>query len=330
MNNELAASAVADRSASAEPPRHDATSRRKLLYIAGYGRCGSTVLATVLGNHPEMVHVGEVSYLFEDWMNPTRPCSCREQFADCKFWQGAVPAGISEADTGRVVRSVERASFLPRLWLGGVSDDAMEAYRASQDQVLGHALSRSGAAIVVDSSKSAQLTVGRSVALRKLVGKDVYFLHLVREGLSSLESRVITGSNWALEGHRHQPRLATLRAVLGWIWSNWCASVMMRRSFGKRHYMLLRYEDFLADPATSLRRIGDFVGVDTSDLVTRVEQGKAFEVGHVVGGNRIRFQQAITVRRQEDRPKGEQLTRRQRLLFSILGGWLNRRYGYSA
>lgn len=302
----------------------------KVLYIAGYGRCGSTVLATVLGNHPQMVSVGEVSYLYEDWANPLRPCSCEACYAECGFWQDTVPAGSSQESTGRLVRAVERASFLPRIWLGRVSGKAQEEYRAAQERLLGHALERSGAAIVVDSSKSARYTVGRSVALQQLAGNDVYLLHLVRDGWASLESRVITGSNWALEGHAREPRLPALRAVLGWVWSNCFASIVLRRVFGHRRYLFLRYEDFLADPATSLRKIGDFVGVETSTLIERVERGEAFDVGHVVGGNRIRFQKAITLRRQGREGVQHRLTRRQRLLFTTLGGWLNRRYGYSA
>jgi hypothetical protein len=301
----------------------------KVLYIAGYGRCGSTVLATVLGNHPQMVSVGEVSYLYEDWTNPLRPCSCEAVYTECEFWQGALPAGSSEAGTGRMVRAVERASFLPRLLLGRVSEKAREEYRVSQEQVFGHALARSGAAIVVDSSKSARLTVGRSVALQRLAGNDVYFLHLVRDGWATIESKVVTGSNWALEGYAREPRLPTLRAVVGWVWSNCCAS-MMRRAFGRERYLLLRYEDFLSDSAASLRKIGELLDVDTGVLIERVGRGEAFDVGHVVGGNRVRFQKAVTLRRQEEKSKQPRLTRRQRLLFSLLGGWLNRRYGYSA
>jgi hypothetical protein len=302
----------------------------KVLYIAGYGRCGSTVLATVLGNHPQMVSVGEVSYLYEDWANPLRPCSCEDCYADCEFWRGVVPDGSSVEGTQRLVRAVERASFLPHIWVGRVSGKAREEYRAAQERVFEHALARSGAAIVVDSSKSARFTVGRSVALQQVAGNEVYLLHLVRDGWATLESRVITGSNWALEGHARKPRLPALRAVLGWVWSNCFASIVLRRVFGHRRYLLLRYEDFLADPAASLRRIGDFVGMETGMLIERVERGEAFDVGHMVGGNRVRFQKAITLRREGKGRVQQRLTRRQRLLFSALGGWLNRRYGYPA
>lgn len=301
----------------------------KVLYIAGYGRCGSTVLATVLGNHPEMVSVGEVTYLYDDWSNPQRPCSCEKPYAECDFWQGVLAVGAAEAGTARLVRSLERASSLPRLWLGRVPDQAREGYRASQERVFEHALARSGATIIVDSSKSARLTVGRSVALRKLAGDDVYFLHLVRDGWATLESRVVTGSNWALEGYAHEPRLPTLRAVVGWVWSNCCAS-MMRRAIGSRRCLFLRYEDFLADPAAALRRIGDLVGIDNRTLIEQVERGQAFDVGHIVGGNRVRFQKSLTLRRQEKGGADHRLTPRQRLLFRMLGGWLNRWYGYSA
>ena len=305
----------------------------KVLYIAGYGRCGSTVLAAILGAHPEMVSVGEVTYLYDDWNNASRPCSCGERYAACEFWNGVV--GTPAARTPEVVRKVERASSLARVWLGWLPDELRETYGRTQDELFREILARRAATIVVDSSKSARFTAGRAVALRKLAGHEVYVLHLVRDGWASVESRVVTGSNWALEGYAREPRLPTLRAVLGWVWSN-CYASLMRRAFGDRRYLLLRYEDFVSEPGAWVRRIGEWLDLDMEPLANRIERGDAFEVGHMVGGNRVRFEKAITLRRvtagqpATAQRAGGTLTRRQRLLFAVLGGWLNRRYGYPA
>jgi sulfotransferase family protein len=304
-----------------------------VLYIAGYGRCGSTVLAAILGNHPKFVSPGEVTYLYDDWGNAERTCSCGQRYGACEFWKGLALDSGPELVQSRLVRQVERASSLARLWLGWISEEVRETYRNSQQALFHHITSRGGATIVVDSSKSARFTAGRAIALRKLAGHDVYLLHLVRDGRATVESRVVTGSNWSLEGYARVPRLPTLRAVLGWMWSN-CYASLTRRAFGDQHYLRLRYEDFVSNPAAWLQRIGEFLNVDTVTLIERVDRGEAFEVGHMVGGNRVRFVKAIVLRKPVDLRNSEgdgaggKLTRRQRLLFLVLAGWLNRSYGY--
>ena len=59
----------------------------KILYIAGYGRSGSTVLNIILGNHSSITSVGELSFLPEDWTNHHRVCSCGAPYHTCEFWK---------------------------------------------------------------------------------------------------------------------------------------------------------------------------------------------------------------------------------------------------
>ena len=62
--------------------------------------------------------------------------------------------------------------------------------------------------------------------------------------------------------------------------------------------------------------------------------GEAFEVGHNVGGNRLRKKGAVRLRQRDGAgsnsgKNGDDervLTRRQRLVFAAVGGWLQRRY----
>jgi hypothetical protein len=299
----------------------------KILYIAGYGRSGSTVLDIVLGNHSEITGVGEVTYLLDDYAGTRRQCSCGMPYTECNFWKDLFPHGAPTSGLPQLVRKMEKLSSLPGLLLSLITSKERDAYRAYQAKLFGHVVSQTGKSIVVDSSKSARRVATRFLALNRLGGHDVYILHLVRNGLATMESLTVTGSNWALEGCAQAPKWPGLRAAFGWVSTNVWTSVLGR--FGSpNRYMLLFYEDFVADPATALRKIGQFCGFDAEELIARINRKDYFQVGHKVGGNRVRLQSAIKIQRTGTRQASNLLKPRHRFMFAFMGGWLNRHYGY--
>jgi hypothetical protein len=52
--------------------------KKKILYIAGYSRSGSTILDIILSSHPQIFGTGELGYLFDDWIAGTRLCTCEQ------------------------------------------------------------------------------------------------------------------------------------------------------------------------------------------------------------------------------------------------------------
>ena len=57
-----------------------------VVYIVGAGRSGSTVLDTILGNHPEVESVGELCNLVRSaWFGPEY-CACGQRGSICPFW----------------------------------------------------------------------------------------------------------------------------------------------------------------------------------------------------------------------------------------------------
>ena len=59
-----------------------------VIYIAGSGRSGSTLLERVLGGMPGAVNVGELIDLFRRTAPRGERCGCGLAFADCPFWTG--------------------------------------------------------------------------------------------------------------------------------------------------------------------------------------------------------------------------------------------------
>ncbi len=298
----------------------------KILYIAGYGRSGSTILSIILGNHPDVVSVGEVAFLPDDYRD--QPCSCGAPYAECPFWkdlfddQSFTAPGISE-----LLVEIEKRGAVVRLLAGRVSPEKREQYRAYQHGLMDTIQSSSQASIVVDSSKSARNTLGRFWALKKLAGQDVYVIHLIRNGWATLDSLLITGSNWQIENRKDHIQPTALRTAIGWTITNMSTS-MLGKLLGRGRYLALRYEDFENNPSAVLHQIGEFCGFSADTLVRKIENGDTFQVGHMVGGNRVRMEQAVRFKPLNKKPDLNRFSAKQKMVFRLVAGWLNRLYGY--
>lgn len=304
---------------------------QKVLYIAGYGRSGSTILDVILGNHPDVISAGELTYLVDEWHAPERRCACGSPYTNCSFWR-ELPESVSLSEKmARVVRQIEsRHATLPFL-LNDFSKEKKETYRRFQNGVFSYLTETADTSIVVDSSKSAGDAAMRLYALSHLVGLDVYVLHLVRDGRATLASLVRNGRNWALEGHAEQPFFPGMRAIAGWTLANLWVLGLSRKCFCPDRYLRVRFEDLVAHPETTLETIGDYIGINAEGLIDRAVKGCSFNVGHNVGGNRIRHQQSIRLRTNEvsGREPWSHLDAHYRSLFAICGQWLNWKLGYS-
>lgn len=296
----------------------------KVLYIAGYGRSGSTVLDVMLGNHPEIVSVGELAYLVEDWNDPERPCACGRSYRHCDFWQHLADDVSLSEDMQDVIRRIEKRSrTLPVLW-GGVTPEEREKYRAFQQQLFSYIRERSEKSIVLDSSKSARNTALRFYALSELADLEVYVIHLIRDGRATMESHVRKGSNWALEGYRRPKRLPGLRAALGWTLANAWSVGLAKRYLSPDRHIRVHFEELTSRPASVLRRIGRFLEVDVDMLVEKIKRQEGFRVGHNVGGNRVRLKKQIRLQVSEASARDKQLEWYHKLCFEAVGGWMQR------
>lgn len=299
----------------------------KTIYIAGYGRSGSTVLGTLLGAHPDAVHVGESAFLFDELTLENRSCSCGRPYPECPFWRDLLPVRKVWTDAARVTRRAEGLRGLAKHLLHSMDPGTRAGYAVLHANLLASIRARAHAGVIVDSSKSAWATVGRFLALNQDAGEDVYAIHLVRSGRATLNSLLRTGSNWELEGRHGRRRARALRAVVGWTAVNRLVGRLASRLPAGR-YLQVRYDDLIDDPAGTLERIGEFVGLDLGEVVSAVRAGESIPVGHLVGGNRLRFKGVVRLAPARAPVMDPPLGLGARLLFRVVGRSLERRYGY--
>lgn len=294
-----------------------------VLYIAGYGRSGSTLLERVLAQHPAVVGLGEVGMLFEFVDDPGLQCACGALARQCEVWGPRLERldEVREATPGieSIRRAVERWRVRPS-WPseGGLRD----AYRSLIESTLGH---ESGVRWVVDSSKTTRLTGRRPTAIAELAGREVRMLHLVRDPRGCVASNR-RGSNRKLEKDVDaKVAAAGLRTTGSWLVANAVAEAVGTRWPGR--YLRVQYESFVAEPARELERIGALLDLDLSEVGAAVERGDPLKTTHQIAGNRIRGKKDLVV--DVGPPRRPKLSWPDLSLCTAVDGALASHYGYS-
>ncbi|MEU8423274.1 sulfotransferase [Micromonospora sp. NPDC048835] len=273
-------------------------SQVRVLYLAGSGRSGSTLVTTVLGQLPGFFAAGELRYLWRRGILEDRPCGCGSPLADCPLW-ARVRADLTDADpAGIAARLAQRLRLrgLPALLrrrrrgqppVAGHPDDRHLARLYAS--IAEHALAGGSDGVIVDSSKLPPY----GALLGSLPGIDLYVLHVVRDPRATAYSwrrrRPLDGR----AGDELMSRPPVGKAALLWlVWNT--ATVRLwggRRAPGR--YLRVRYEDFVADPAGTTARIAGFVGASPDELPFPTPSTVRLTPTHSVAGNPSRHRTGL-------------------------------------
>lgn len=302
--------------------------RLRVLYIAGAGRSGSTILERVLGNSPHSFSVGELRYYWEYIGSTDHLCGCGESLGGCRFWQGVVRAGGLADDVvtrlAHVARTLDRTRNVPFLAAGfplarqfpqEFLDRTRRLYQAIRDIAPGK--------ILVDSSK----TPSHLHLLLRIPMIEVRVIHLVRDPRAYVYSE-----SWRRKrAPRANGRARTMRALpLEAAVGAWVVENTFSASWGRKAeaYSVLQYERFAADPGPSLDRVLHDLGLP--ELGIRLASGSPQDLmpTHSVSGNPSRFDKSPVVI-SEDREWRKAMPGVTRaLLGAALWPWLWS-YGYA-
>jgi len=285
----------------------------KVLYIAGMGRSGSTLLARLLGELDGVLNVGEAArYLFNTtMMSRDLPCGCGSKVSECAFWKDIVPK--IDTDMQRFCTDFVRIRRFPLL----ISPVKSPAVREKEKKLLSaiEALyvavtEHSGCEVIIDSSKNPS----NAYILSKVPNVELSVVHLVRD------PRGVVSSSSRPKGYLQ--RRPPLKVALWWLAYNLPAELL--RTCAER-YWLVRYEDFVQYPK-------DIVGEIASQVRGKVVEANflngtqaQINLQHVLAGNPAKSTQGpLKIEAQK-----WELPRFMRLLVTLLTLPLLYRYRYS-
>ena len=273
----------------------------KVVFIAGYGRSGSTLLDRMLGQVEGFCSAGELRHVLREGYVENRLCGCGTPFRSCPFWRevtGEAFGTIDRFDARQLLGAKERVDRwwrLPQLaWgLGSSAGQAdLARYRDALRRLYAAIGAVSGADVIVDSTKD----VSHGYVLRG-IGEPVepYVVHLVRDSRAVAHSWRRTKFNPGSGGDMQ--RYGALRTSAEWTAIN--ALTALHRRLGSR-YALLRYRDLAADPPAAVRTVLELVGEGGRGLPFTAPDTVVLGEQHTAAGNPMRFQRGeLTVRPDE-------------------------------
>jgi hypothetical protein len=178
----------------------------------------------------------------------------------------------------------------------------------------------SGCPVVIDSSKHSSL----AFCLRRAPWVDLRVVHVVRD------SRGVAYS-WTKEVRRPEAGVDDLMtryspAGSSALWMGHNLFFALLRRLGTST-LLLRYEDFVAEPRARIAELAKFAGLPAEAVGFVDESSVVLTPSHTVAGNPIRFRHGPMTLRRDDAWR-ERLPRRRRALVALLTFPLLARYGY--
>lgn len=306
------------------------TDTLRVAYLGGLGRSGTTLLARLLGELPDVCDVGEVVHLWERGLEANERCGCGVSFHSCPFWTKVGDeafGGWSRVDVDRVRRlraEVDRTRHVVRLATAVPvrSHHLLAEYLELHERLYAAIRAVSGSLVIVDGSKHGSL----AFCLRWSRRLDLRVLHCVRDSRAVANSWLRTVQRpEVVDGEDYMPVFSPARSAAFWDVENVMFELLARRGTPVRR---VRYEDVVRRPNTILRDAARFVGATppSADLV--VEGVANLSASHSVSGNPMRFVHG-EMRVDPDDGWRTQLTPRRARLVSALTWPLLLRYGYA-
>jgi hypothetical protein len=294
----------------------------RVIFLAGLGRSGTTLLERALAELPGVQALGEVNHLWRRSLVEDEPCGCGEAFSRCPFWQAVGKrafGGWDAVDVAAVEAAQKRAMRLRHiasLARGGHAVASAGSLIAEHHRRIYDAASAvAEASVVVDSSKHPAL----AYVLQREPGIDLRVVHVVRDSRGvaySWTKQVERPEGRASGSERWMTRYSPAASSLLWLAHN--SSTAMLRSRGTP-VMLVRYESFVQEPERTLATVAQFAGLALdAGAFDFIEHGMIRLLpAHTASGNPLRFASGQLEIRADEAWRSR-LSRRDRLLVSAI------------
>lgn len=303
----------------------------RVLFIAGWGRSGSTLLDRLLGQTSGTVSVGELREVWGRGVLEDRLCGCGESFSACPFWISVGQKAFGGWDTAEASwmssarPSLDRPWHVPLLLMPALARGAyrrrFDRYVQTLSALYAAVADVSGEQVVIDSSKIASHALMlRAACLSPRV------LHLVRDSRGVMHS-------WRKSVQRpdsaDEPdlmlRYGVVSGCLRYLYYNVMAHVVAL----VLPYRRIRYEDAVVSPGEAVRTALEQAGLPVDEpAITRLSSGEVdMTVTHSVDGNPMRFDIGSVSIRLDDAWRRELALPTQKLIMALTFPLLVR-YGY--
>lgn len=304
----------------------------KVLYIAGEGRSGSTILGNILGQVDGFFFVGELLNIWRHFLIDNRLCGCGKPPRECTVWQPVIRNAFGKFDEqfpqdmeyhrrhSNLNRYIPLYMFpASRSWLRG----KRKPYLDNLETLYINIQKATACNVIVDGSKRP--TYGELLGM--LTAIDLYVVHLVRDpravAYSWKRKKIQTdGGNF----QTYMQRMSPLTSSIRWNIMNFATEFFWRKC--PERYLLLRYEDIVKNPHASIQKILDLINIEQRELPFSSDRTVRLSINHIVWGNPNRHNTGSVELYLDDEWK-QYLSTKDKWIVDFLTLPMRHRYGYT-
>lgn len=264
------------------------TEKMKVLYIASWGRSGTTILSNILGELDGFFAGGEIYQMWQRGLAEHKLCGCGQEIPACDVWSDVLErSGIGAGDarmltemSGEVSNMQVMLSEIPggRAYLAG----KLARYTPYVERLYRAIRETSGARVIVDQSG----TPAHAYILSTLPDVELSIVHMIRDPRAVAHS-LMRKKAYDISSHSELMEQRTpLFTALGW--SVWNAEIE-RLWGGSPNYMRITYEQFIADPETAVREMVELCGETVTRWPFVGNHRVSLRQNHNLSGNPSRF-----------------------------------------
>ncbi len=302
----------------------------RLIYIAGDGRSGSTLLDRILGEMDGVISCGEIWNCWARAFKENQKCACGSIFSECSFWNCVVDYAEDSADRFdpglilEVQRRIMRIRYIPYMVIPWIRPEWYSELLKEYGDLIYFFYKGiqkcSGSSYIVDSSKMPLYGL-----LLHATGRfDLHVIHLVRNSLAvaySWKRKKVRPE--IIDKKVYMPVQSSAKSATDWLKQNMLSNFLRRLS---NKSIFLRYEDLTMSPMREMYRLLKFVDLNVTNPVgcdNKLELGQ----NHIISGNPMRFKRGeITIRNDSEWKDNMVVT--DKLIVGILTCPLMIPYGY--
>ncbi|MBI2706447.1 MAG: sulfotransferase [Actinobacteria bacterium] len=256
----------------------------RVIYIAGWGRSGSTLLENLLTRDSRATTVGESFQLWSAGSVHAKYCSCGQRLESCPVWSaiqmemaGDWPALVAAmADRRRALR-LRNLHRILRGTGGWSGQRDVDAYAETLGRLYAAAAATQGVDTVVDASK-LPLVLAAAARIR---GIELKVVHLVRDPRGVMHSWATPKPRQYADGYTKVMRTYSAAGSLDrWALNHSLCWYAIKA--GGLDHAAVSYERLAALDEATLRSISALTGIDLTGIV---DATVIVPPQHAIGGN---------------------------------------------
>lgn len=240
----------------------------KIIFIAGYGHVGSSILEYYLNKHREIFALGETKHLR---YSKNKICTCKKKLKNCNFWKKIIKKRFYVLE-GFVDHKITRFKYFMRLIFINFEKKKINPYKT-----LSSNLKKKKIKYLVDNSKDPLALID---CIKKNKQNEVLVIFLKREILNVIKSYSNSGRKLKKLDLKNP-----LITFIEYFMNNFLISIILK-IYNVKYINIKNYELKRA-PSKTLKKIFNFFKISNNSYSLK-ELNNSY---HSMEGNILRYKQ---------------------------------------